>query len=308
MPHLTDTLFCRRSFLKTTGAAAAATALSPLAGRGAENDADPYGGFKMSIQSYSLRAFDVKTALKHTQTLGLKYWEAYPRHIPLSTVPAHIQEQKAMMAEAGITLLSYGVVGFSEDENKAREIFDFAQGMGLVSVSANPQKKPAVFDLLDKLVEEYQIPIAIHNHGPGATYDKIDDVVEWTKDRHPLIGACVDTGHFLRSDESGVEALQRLGKRVFGVHLKDVKSIRDEQELLRLARELPKNQADRLRREGKVMTILGEGELDVVGCLRVLREQGFDRSLSLEYEENADNPLSDIDVCLKTVRDAVQKL
>ena len=68
MPHSTDTRFPRRRFLKTTGAAAAVTALSPLVGWGANNDADPYGGFKMSIQSFSLRAFDVKTALQHIKT------------------------------------------------------------------------------------------------------------------------------------------------------------------------------------------------------------------------------------------------
>ena len=287
--------------------AAALTAARPFAA-GAAPEADPYGGFKMSIQSYSLRAFDLKTALGHSKKLGLKYWEAYPRHIPLSTVPAHIKEHKAILDDAGITLLSYGVVSIDDDATKTRELFDFAQAMGLVSISANPRKQPAVFDLLDKLVAEYGIPIAIHNHGPGATYDKIDDVVKWTRDRHPLIGACVDTGHFLRSDEDPVEAIERLGQRVFGVHLKDAKSIRDKQELERLARELPRGRAERLRKEGKLMTILGEGELDVVGCLQALRQHGFDRSLSLEYEENEQNPLSDIEVCLQTVREAVQKL
>ncbi|MEZ6051225.1 MAG: hypothetical protein R3C02_07525 [Planctomycetaceae bacterium] len=56
------------------------------------------------------------------------------------------------------------------------------------------------------------------------------------------------------------------------------------------------------------MTILGEGELDVPGCLKSLRAQNYDRSLSLEYEENMENPLSDIEICLKTVRDAVKQI
>ena len=99
--------------------------------------------------------------------------------------------------------------------------------IGLVSISANPQKNAATFNLLDKLVAEYDIPIAIHNHGPGALYDKADDVVTAVKDRHPLIGACVDTGHYLRSDENPVEVIEKLGPRVFGVHLKDVKTIRE---------------------------------------------------------------------------------
>ncbi len=298
----------RRTFLQTTAIASSTLVRSPSSLLQAADDADPYGGFKMSIQSYSLRAFDVDTALKHSQTLGLKYWEAFSGHIPMSTVPAHVKEQRAKLDDAGITLLAYGVLNFDDNETKSREIFDFAQAMGLVSISANPQKKPAVFDLLDKMVEEYGIPIAIHNHGPGATYDKIDDVETWTNDRHPLIGACIDTGHFLRSDEDPVMAIDRLKGRVFGVHLKDVKTIRNADEQAHLKAELPDRAFKRLQKEGKLMTILGEGELDVSGCLKSLRQQNYDRSLSLEYEENMENPLSDIEVCLKTVREAVKKL
>lgn len=296
----------RRRFLESSAAVAGGLLFGRLSS--AKEESDPYGGFKMGIQSYSLRTYDVETALEHTRTLGLNYWEAYSKHIPLSTIPSHLEKYRSMLDRYGVTLNAYGVVPINADENKMRELFDFAQAMGLASISSNPAKEKPVFDLLDRLCEEYQIPIAIHNHGPGATYDKISDVETWTKDRHPLIGACVDTGHYLRSDEDAVEAIERLGNRVFGVHLKDVKSVRDEAELERLARELPKNRANRLRKEGKVMTILGEGELDVLGCLKALRSLKYDRSLSLEYEENMQNPLSDIEVCLKTVRDAVKKL
>lgn len=290
--------------------AATAASASVVTGRSgvAREAADPYGGFRMGLQSYSLREFDLETALGHSRDLGLKYWESFPQHLPLSTLPAQTAKYRQLLSEYGITLNSYGVLSIDGDETKTREMFDFARAMKLASISANPAREAEVFDLLDKLCEEYGIPIAIHNHGPGATYDKIADVEQWTKDRHPLIGACVDTGHYLRSDEDPVEAIDRLGKRVFGVHLKDVRNIRNADELERLAKELPPNQARRLRTERKVMTILGEGELNVVGCLKALRNLGYDRSLSLEYEENKENPLSDIAVCLQSVREAVQKL
>ncbi len=271
-------------------------------------DANPYGGFKMGIQSYSLRGFDVNQALKHSEKLGLKYWEAYPKHVPMSTVPAHIKEQKAKLANSGITLSAYGVVGFNTNETKAREVFDFAKAMGLKSISANPQKNKETFDLLEKLVEEYQIPIAIHNHGPGALYDKVDDVLEMVEGRSPLLGACVDTGHYLRSDEDPVEVVQKLGKRVFGVHFKDVRTIHSEEEKAELLKKLPKNRAAHLEKEGKIFTILGEGELNIVGMLRALREIGYSNPISLEYEENPENPLSDIELCLEAVRDGVAYL
>lgn len=280
----------RRSFLQSASALVTGAALSRFGG--AADAADPYGGFKMSIQSYSLREYDVATALAHTQTLGLKYWEAYSKHIPLSTVPAEVEAQKELLRSHGIALIAYGVVKFTPDETDSRRMFDFAHAHGLLSISANPTKEAATFDLLDKLVEEYQIPIAIHNHGPRAEYDKISDVETWTKDRHPLIGACVDTGHYLRSDENPVEAIERLGARVFGVHLKDVRSVPGEG-----------NQPAK-----KIFTILGEGDLDIAGLLKALRKRNYARSLSLEYEENAKMPMSDIGVCLENVRKAVATL
>lgn len=295
----------RRRFLQTSAALAGAA----LVGRSLwAAEEDPYGGFKMGLQSYTLRAFDAETALQHTKRLGLKYWEAFPRHIPMGTLPEHIRQEKALLDSAGVTLLSYGVLGFDANETKAREAFDFAKAMGLVSISANPNRDKETFDLLDRMVEEYEIPIAIHNHGPGALYDKIDDVLEVVHDRHPLIGACVDTGHYIRSNEDPVEAIQKFGKRVFGVHLKDARTIVDPDELARLKRELPEGRVRQLEREGKIFTILGEGELDVTGCLRALRKLDYQRSLSLEYEENEANPLSDVELCLKKVRESVAEL
>lgn len=271
-------------------------------------DSDPYGGFKMGLQSYSLRGFPVDEALEHTRKLGLKYWEAYPNHIPMSTVPAYVRDQQAKLKQAGVTLGAYGVINFDTNETKAREAFDFAKAMGLKSISANPKKDKETFDLLEKLVAEYEIPIAIHNHGPGALYDKVDDVLQMVEGRHPLLGACVDTGHYLRSHEDPVEVIQKLGKRVFGVHLKDVRTIHSDEEKARLLEELPRNRANQLEREGKIFTILGEGELNIVGVLRALRDIGYDNPLSLEYEENPQNPYSDIEHCLAAVQEAVAYL
>lgn len=274
----------RRQFLQVTAVTAGAACLGVPA---LAEEKDPYGGFKMGLQSYTLRSFKVQEALQHTKKLGLKVWEAFPGHIPQNNVPATIAEQKKMLDDAGVKLMAYGVVGFDGNETKARAIFDYAKAMGIVSLSADPAKDNATFDLLDKLCKEYAIAIAIHNHGPGHRYNKISDVEAVVKDRHPLIGACVDTGHYLRSDEKPEEAIERFGKRVFGVHFKDVKT-----------------------QEGgkKQFRILGEGDLNIVGCLRNLKKLDYQYALSLEYEENPSNPLSDVEVCLKAVRDAVAKM
>ena len=285
MNSVVRSLGSRREFLQWTAAAAGVAVLSPVVGFAA--DPDPYGGFKMCIQSYSLRGFDGKTAMQHSQKLGLKYWESFRNHIAMDTAPEKIEAAKAMLKEHGLTLLAFGVEGFNDNEGAARKAFDFAKAMGVMSISADPQKNKATFDLLDKLVAEYDIAIAIHNHGPKASYDKVTDVQTWVKDRHPKIGACVDTGHYLRSDEDPVEVIEKLGKRVFGVHLKDVKNLPDG---------------------GKKFTILGEGDLRLVDCLKALKKLEYKYSLSLEYEESEKNPVADIELCLKAVRDAVKKI
>jgi len=278
-----DSPASRRQFMKTTAVAAAATLVPGITSPLFAAEKDPYAGFRMGIQSYSLRGFDVTKALETTDKLGLHYWEAYPNHIPVSTVPAQVAKYKKMLDGANVKLIAFGVLPFSKDETQARAFFDFAKAIGVETLSANPEKNKATFDLLDKLVEEYAINIAIHNHGPGAKYDKIDDVVDIVKGRNPRVGACVDTGHFLRSNEDPVEAIDRLSDRLYGVHLKDVK-------------------------DAKIMTILGEGDLDVVGCLKLLKKNDYQHSLAVEYEENPDNPVSDIEVCLSNVRKAVKQI
>jgi inosose dehydratase len=277
----------RRQFLQMTAVATLAAATPRLF---AQTGDDPYYGFRVGIQSYSLRGYDVETALKHSQMLGLKFWEAYPRHLPMSNVPAKIAEQKALVGKYGVTVTGYGVLPFNTNETQARSQFEFAKAMGIQSLSADPEKTKETFDLLDKLVAEYDVAIAIHNHGPGHRYDKISDVADMVKDRHPKIGACVDTGHYLRSDEKPEEAIERFGKRVFGVHLKDVKTVTND------------------GKSSKQFKILGEGDLNIVGCLKALKSFGYQGTVALEYEENPDNPLSDLKVCLENLRAAAAKV
>lgn len=275
----------RREFLQAAVTGIAALSMTRLAT--AADAKDPYLGLKMGLQSYSLRAFQAEEAMKFTTDLGLKYWESFPNHIPISSVPKNVQSQKELLAKSGITLYAYGVVDFDANETACREKFDFAKAMGIKSISAGPKKDKATFDLLDKLVDEYQVAIAIHNHGPKSRYDKISDVETYVKDRHPLIGACVDTGHFLRSNEDPVAAVERLDKRVFGVHLKDVKT-------------LPSGE--------KKFVIAGEGDLKVTALLKALKARNYSHCVAIEYEENEKNPVSDIEACLKHVRECAAKI
>jgi sugar phosphate isomerase/epimerase len=261
----------------TLGAAARADAPA------SDDKQGPYGPFKLGLQSYSLRGYssngrpDAKKALAVTKELGVHYWEAYPEHIQLAN-PRQVAERKLQLEEAEVTLIGYGVVHFSNDERIARKHFDFARDMGLKYFSASAD--PGSFDLLDKLVEQYGVAVGIHNHGPGDRFAKIETIEKAIRDHHPKIGCCVDTGHFLRSREDPVHAVEVFGRRVYGVHLKDVK-------------------------DAKTFTVLGKGDLRTVDLLKALARNNYEYCLAIEYEEKPEDPVDDLKACLAEARRAI---
>jgi sugar phosphate isomerase/epimerase len=279
----------RRAVLAAGVSAAGAVVLgrAGAVARGATPAGGPYSPFKMGLQSYSLRGIgpggkpDLDAALAATRELGLHYWEAYPAHIPMTTDPAAIAAVKKKLDDSGVIVLGYGVVPFRNDRDAARKVLDFARQMGFEYVSADPD--PASFDMLDKLVEEYGINLGIHNHGPKSRWEKIDAIAAAIKDHSPRIGCCVDTGHFLRSREDPVRAVEVFGRRVYGVHLKDVK-------------------------DATRFTIMGAGDLRTTDLLRTLARLNYRSGLNLEYEESPKAPTDDIRACLKVTRDAIASL
>ena len=152
---------------------------------------------------------------------GLGSIEFFNSHFPFDSKPEVISDIRQKAADRGIRILGHGVNPFTKDHAANRRYFEFAKQAGIRNISADPTEDS--FDSLDKLVEEYGVAIGIHNHGPGHKWAKIDTIAAAIKDHHPKIGCCVDTGHFLRSREDPVRAVEVFGKRTYGVHLKDVK-------------------------------------------------------------------------------------
>jgi sugar phosphate isomerase/epimerase len=236
----------------------------------------------MGLQSYSLRGYtDLDKALAVTKELGLHFWESYPAHLPIMGNPQGISFLKREIQAKGVTVVGYGVVPLTKDLAATRRVFDFARAMGLEYLSANPS--PDCFDLLDRLVEETGVAVGIHNHGPGDRYAKIDTIAKAIKDHHPKIGCCIDTGHFLRSREDPVQAVEAFGQRVYGVHLKDVK-------------------------DAKTFTILGQGDLRTVDLLKALAHNKYRYCLAIEYEEKPQDPRDDIKACLAEARKAIAEV
>lgn len=273
----------RRRFLVSTSAIAGAACW----GWGRRlSAADPFGGLPVGIQSYSLRNFDLNDAVRHIQGLGVHFTEFFSKHLAVGAEQGTIDSTLALLKKAEIKLLAHGVNAFSKDHEANRKIFAFAKAAGIRNITADPS--PDSFESLGKLCAEYNVRIAIHNHGPKHRYDKLEQVAGALKDRHPLIGACVDTGHVIRTKEDPVKWVRELGPRVFALHIKD----------------------DVKQDGGSQNVVLGKGHLDVVEVFRAVKAINFpaDGCISLEYEANPANPIDDMKQCLDVAREAIAKV
>jgi sugar phosphate isomerase/epimerase len=283
----------RRRFLALSAAAAAGAtwfdAPRLLAADGLADGKDEWGGFPVGVQSYSLRNYSLQEAIRHLQGMGVHFVEfsAGPHHLPATSSDEQIKAAQQLCQSAGLKITAHGVNNFTKDHAKNKAIFEFAKKLGVRTITANPQHDAETFASLDKLVAEYDMRISIHNHGPGALYNKLDDVTKAIKDHDKRIGACVDCGHFLSAGEDPVKCLLTLGDRVYGVHLKDHEEV---------GKKSPN-------------VIIGKGHLDVVGVFKALRQIRFpaDGALSLEYEANPMNPIDDMKQCLAVVKEAIAK-
>jgi len=266
----------RRGFL-----AGAAGLLTAAAQARASHRAEPE--FNVGIQLYSLRGYPVDQALRHARDLGFRFVEFYPGMYPLNSTPDQIAAMNKQLTDLGLTISAHGVNGFGGDAAANRKVFEFAKAAGIRVLGADPA--PEAFASLDELVKEFDIKIAIHNHGPKHRYNKVIDVLRAIENRDARIGACADLGHFIRSGENPVEVIRLLKGRLYGVHLKDFQDMQEKTKGV----------------------ILGKGHLDVPAVFAALEHVGFpaDGALSLEYEENPQDPLADIRECLDVARSAL---
>jgi len=247
----------------------------------AEDKAWLVGGFRLGLQSYSLRHFSYDQALAQVQELGLHYLEVYPGHLPPTEDRDRLVATRRQLEEHQIQLLAYGVCGFGADEAPNRALFEFAQAVGIRSLSADPA--PDSFESLDRLVEEFGINIAIHNHGPGHRYATEGDLLKAVEGHHELIGLCLDTGHLARAGGDSVRLIRTLKSRVYGVHLKDVNADQHD---------VP----------------LGTGVLPIRDILQALRDGKFKGCLALEYELQPEAPLEGIRQSLDFIRQTIGQL
>ena len=177
---------------------------------------DVYDGWRLGSQAYTFNRYTFFEAVDKVASLGLSWIEAYPgqslsKELPddklIHTMPQDQRDAvKKKLRESGIRLINYGVVSLPNDEAECRKVFDFARDMGIETIVSEPPEE--AFDLIDKLCQEYQIKVGIHNHPKPSHYWDPDIVLRVLQGRSEWLGSTSDTGHWMRSGVNPLEALK----------------------------------------------------------------------------------------------------
>ncbi len=232
--------------------------------------------FPFASEAWTFRKFTFAETLGKLRELGVTAVEAYPGQALGAEFPGArfnedmTEEQVAFVKDIlkanGITLYGYGVVDIGRTEASMRKVFDFARKMGIRVLVCEPADDD--FTLLEKLVRETNIKVALHNHPAPSKYYLPETALSHVDGRDPRIGVCADSGHWMRGMTDPREAFKLLHGRILDVHLKD--------------------RSDFGTAQGIVDVPWGSGKGSVRDLLAELTLQDYDGYLTMEYENEAE--------------------
>jgi hypothetical protein len=225
--------------------------------------------FELGVASYTLRKFTTEQALDMTLRCGINRITFKSMHLPLDSGAATINSTLKLCEKKGVALYGAGVITMKTKED-ADQAFEYAKMAGLDMIIGVP--RPPVLEYVEKLVKEYDIKMAIHNHGPGDDfYPSAESINDKIKNMDKRMGMCLDIGHTQRIDRDPIQDFKDYFDRIFDVHIKDVYPTEDHPE--------------------GTTCIMGRGKIDLVNFLKTVIDSGYNGTLALEYEADADAPL-----------------
>jgi len=242
---------------------------------------------RLGIQSYCFRGFESnEDVIRCLKECGVSTVELCCVHMDFSDVSA-FDGVIGLYADAGIDIVAIGVETMLSNETEERKRFEFMKKAGaeVMSIDFHPSSSPESWRTAERLAEEYDVRLGIHNHGGHhwlGSSQMLEHVFANTNDR---IGLCLDTAWALDSREDPVAMAERFGTRLYGVHVKDFVF-------------------DRARQPEDV--VVGQGNLDLPAFLGTLEKVGFNGAMVLEYEGDVENPVPALTSCVNAVREAAQ--
>lgn len=264
----------RRHFLRSAAMAGAGVVASssmlPLATSAQGVSGSGRLGWRLACCAYSFNKLSFYQTIEKIRALGLNsvegfLWQQLSPDKPKIQTNAQLsaadrREMKLRLSDANVRLVST-YCNKLEEPDASRKTFEFAKEMGMEFLVAEPPVE--AYDMLEKLCNEYQISLAVHNHPQPSPYWSPDVFLARSKGRGPRIGTCADTGHWCRSNLCPVEQLKRLQGRVVSFHLKDVDTFGEKK-----AECVP----------------WGTGKGRIREIMAAMKRQGFRGVFAIEYE------------------------
>ena len=298
--HQTARQVERREFVRRTGVLALgvafATELPALADKpksGQLNAAQL--GWKTSVQHYTYRRFSLFEAMKQAAAVGLCYFEVrsnlkldpkWPGQNANEAMPEDARKEfKSRIADLGLSIPSL-FADFDGKADQAKRVFEFWKSIGTEVIVAEPHVN--WIGMLEKLCEEYDMRLALHNHQKGRSYYWSPEVVlEACANRSKRVGACADVGQWARSNLDPVECLRKLQGRILNFHLKDVVKRGDL--------DCPN-------------TVIGEGQADCASTIKELNRQGYKGVIAIDFEHDTPNLQQDMAKNVSFVEEQARRL
>jgi sugar phosphate isomerase/epimerase len=261
----------RRNFLATSAAVLAASTIPALpAFAEPRQETGTPSPIKLGLASYTFRNFDRAQLIADMKQLNITALNAKDAKDHLPTDPTQEAAALADYTANGIKLHAIGAVYFTKDEDAdIQSKFEYAKRAG-VSVIVAGDPAPATLPRIEKFVKQYNIRIAIHNHGPeDKLYPSPLDVLKVVKNMDPRLGCCIDIGHCVRAGTDVVEAIHAAGPRLFNMHTKDLTSFTDKES----------------------QVAVGEGLMPMREIFQALIKINYKGYVDLEYEVHPDDPM-----------------
>jgi sugar phosphate isomerase/epimerase len=236
--------------------------------------------FKIGVASYSLRQFPREKMIEMVKGLGVKYVTLKDVHLARTDTPEQTRAARQQITDAGLTIMGGGTLTWKvNDEAAMRKDFEYAKNGGFPLMVCSPA--PETLDTLEKLVKEYDIKVAIHNHGPeDPWYPAPADALAKLQGRDLRMGICMDVGHAVRAGANIIQSVSLAGPKLLDLHVKDL--------------------ADPKSRDSQVE--VGRGVLDIPGLFRALAATRYVGHVSLEYEIKANDPFAGMQESLAYMR------
>ena len=225
---------------------------------------------KVGMAGYTFVNFDLDYTLAALDKLDVRYLCVKDFHLPLNSTDEQMEAFRQKLKAKNIVPYAVGPI-YMKNEKEVDRAFDYAKRLGVKMIVAVPDV--AMLPYVNGKVQEYDMRIAIHLHGPDLElYPNATDVWNHVKNLDPRMGICMDIGHNIRTGDDPVADIIKYRSRIFDVHIKDVTA--------------PTKAGHGIE--------LGRGIIDFPALVTTLRKIKYDGVCSLEYEKDMKDPMTGI--------------